>query len=258
MRYQSWVVEFFGESSVLAKFFGTIVFGCVISVGSIGLSQTVFLNDTNSSVALGETMAAEPFANRSTADSLASVIDLPTADATELHTQSTHVWISGGTLELIFDFGSEYDLESFVLWNYVSEGFDVDRVELEFFDDSMASVGNFVVIDPAFGNLEGSESFPIIGEEIAIGAPKNVRLVRAVFSGTNGQVDINNAGFTGQLSATTLLGDLNLDGVVGFLDISPFIALLSTGGFQAEGDFNENGIVDFLDIAAFIAVLAGS
>lgn len=243
---------------MLAKYIGVIVFGCFISVSSVGLSQSVFLNDTNSSVALGPTMAAEPFANRSTADSLASVIDLPTADATEFHNQSTHVWVSGGTLELVFDFGVEYDLESFHLWNYVSETFDVDQVDLEFFDDAMVSVGNFAVIDPAFGNEEGSESVPIVGEVIAIAAPKNVRFVRAVFSGTNGQVDINNAGFTGQLSTPTLMGDVDMNGVVNFLDISPFIALLSSVGFQAEADFNQNGVVDFLDIAAFIAVLSGT
>ena len=62
----------------------------------------------------------------------------------------------GRTLELVFDFKSEYDLESFVLQNYVSETFDVDRVELEFFDDSRVSGGSFTEIDPASGNTEDS------------------------------------------------------------------------------------------------------
>lgn len=246
---------------MLARFVGAIVFGCLISVSGVGLSQSVFLNDTNSSVELGETMDAEPFANRSTADSLASVIDLPTADATELHNQSTHVWVSGGQLELVFDFGAEYDLESFHLWNYVTEFYDIDRVDLEFFNDSMVSVGSFDVIDPVLGNEEGSEFFPIVGESIAVGTPKNVRFVKAVFSGTNNQVDFNNAGFTGQLSATTcpaLLGDVNLDGVVDFSDIPAFITLLTNGTYQAEADFDKDGDVDFADIPAFIAVLIGS
>ena len=55
-----------------------------------------------------------------------------------------------------------------------------------------------------------------------------------------------------------LLGDVNLDGVVDFLDISSFIAVLSGAGFQDEADCDENGVVDFLDIAAFIAILGGS
>jgi len=54
-----------------------------------------------------------------------------------------------------------------------------------------------------------------------------------------------------------LLGDVNLDGTVDFLDISPFIVLLSTGMLQAEADIDGNGAVDFLDISPFIVILSG-
>ena len=53
-----------------------------------------------------------------------------------------------------------------------------------------------------------------------------------------------------------LLGDVNGDGTVNFLDISPFIAVLSAGGFQEEADINQNTVVDFLDISFFIGVLS--
>ena len=53
-----------------------------------------------------------------------------------------------------------------------------------------------------------------------------------------------------------LLCDVNTDGVVNFLDISPFIGVLSSGGDQAEADCNEDGIVSFLDIAPFIVALS--
>ena len=43
-----------------------------------------------------------------------------------------------------------------------------------------------------------------------------------------------------------------------FLDIAPFIAILSTGGFQAEADVDMSGDVTFLDIAPFIALLSGT
>ena len=56
----------------------------------------------------------------------------------------------------------------------------------------------------------------------------------------------------------TLLGDVNQDGVVNFLDIAPFIGALSGGGFQAEADINQDGILNFLDIAPFIGVLSGA
>jgi len=55
-----------------------------------------------------------------------------------------------------------------------------------------------------------------------------------------------------------LLGDVNLDGVVSFLDISPFISLLSAGDFLEEADVNQDGRVDFLDINPFITTLAFS
>ena len=54
-----------------------------------------------------------------------------------------------------------------------------------------------------------------------------------------------------------LLGDVNRDGLVNFLDISPFIGVLANvGDNQAEADTNEDGIVNFLDIAPFINILA--
>ena len=56
----------------------------------------------------------------------------------------------------------------------------------------------------------------------------------------------------------TILGDVNLDGNVNFLDISPFISVLSTGDNQAEADCNEDGEVNFLDISPFIGILAGN
>ena len=54
-----------------------------------------------------------------------------------------------------------------------------------------------------------------------------------------------------------LLGDVDLDGFVNFLDISPFLELLSSDGFQLEADINGDGQVDFFDISPFIVLLAG-
>ena len=56
-------------------------------------------------------------------------------------------------------------------------------------------------------------------------------------------------------TGSVLLGDVNLDGIVNFLDISPFIMRLTTGVVQAEADINQDGIINFLDIAPFIQVL---
>ena len=55
----------------------------------------------------------------------------------------------------------------------------------------------------------------------------------------------------------TLAGDVNLDGVVDFFDIQPFINVLSAQAFQAEADIDGNGEVDFFDIQPFINILSG-
>ena len=54
----------------------------------------------------------------------------------------------------------------------------------------------------------------------------------------------------------TLRGDVDLNGDVNFLDISPFIVLLQSGAFQAEADVNGDLTVDFGDISPFISILA--
>jgi len=53
-----------------------------------------------------------------------------------------------------------------------------------------------------------------------------------------------------------VLGDVNQDSLVTFLDIAPFIAVLTAGGYQVEADTNEDGFVNFLDIGPFIALLS--
>ena len=58
-------------------------------------------------------------------------------------------------------------------------------------------------------------------------------------------------------SKEVLLGDVNLDGVVDLLDVSPFVDLITDGLFQAEGDVNQDGVVDLLDVAPFVEILTG-
>ena len=54
------------------------------------------------------------------------------------------------------------------------------------------------------------------------------------------------------------LGDVNRDGEVDFLDIAPFIAVVTApDGFQFEADINGDGMVDFLDIVPFVTLLTG-
>ena len=63
---------------------------------------------------------------------------------------------------------------------------------------------------------------------------------------------------TVQIVATLdiVLGDADENGVVNFLDIAPFIGLLTSGNFLAQADIDRNGMVDFNDIAPFINLLS--
>lgn len=178
-----------------------IGFGIVVAAiavwGSPASAAPIYLNSSNISVALGPTMAPNPFANQTTAISLANVINAPSATAPEDHlSPTTHVWVSGGSLELVFDFGVEYDLTTLHFWNYFAEAFDVDNVTFTFFDSANANVGSLNVT-PALGGAGGN---PIFAEDYALSFPSNVRFVNAVLTGTNAEVDFNNIGFTANLS----------------------------------------------------------
>lgn len=73
-----------------------------------------------------------------------------------------------------------------------------------------------------------------------------------------GEFEITNGGQTLGIvpELLVLLGDVNRDGFVDFLDISPFISQLSSGNYQVEADMNQDSVVNFLDISFFIAALA--
>lgn len=60
----------------------------------------------------------------------------------------------------------------------------------------------------------------------------------------------------GTLLNTTILGDVNLDGVVNLLDVGPFVDLISNAEFQTEADIDGNGNVDLLDVGPFVDLLS--
>ena len=162
--------------------------GITVSLGS-SHDAAVLANPTNG-----------PFANLNITASLANVINAPTATSTEFHVSpTTHVWVSGGHLELVFDFGAEYDLSTLHFWNYHSENYDVDKIVFTFYDGAWELVGSLTE-EPRLGNTDGSDGTPITPEDYALDFPTNVRYVNAWLTGSNGQVDFNNIGFTAVLS----------------------------------------------------------
>jgi len=170
-------------------------------------AQEVYLNDTNITVQLGPSTPAvpNPFNNLGVTESLANVINASSASASEFHSSpTTHVWSTGAPLELRFDFGIEYDLKTLHLWNYHSESFDVDEIDFTFFDGSNALVGSLLDVFPLLGNGDGSDSTPIFAQDYALSFPSRVRYVTAFLSGSNGQIDFNNLGFTAVVSVPTI------------------------------------------------------
>jgi PEP-CTERM motif len=163
------------------------------------LAVPVYLNDTNISVAVGSGTSAGTFNNTfSGGSTIGKVIDAPSATAEEFHNQATHIWFTasvvGGGLELVFDFGIDYDISTLHFWNYTSEDFDVDNVAFTFFDATNSIVGS-LPISPALGSSPG-----ITAQDITLAAPLNVRFVTAFLTGSNGEVDFQNIGFTAEVS----------------------------------------------------------
>lgn len=125
----------------------------------------------------------------------------------------------------------------------------------------VAAYKNDVLVDTATGsgNTVVSLNFGTcaVGDNLDLafltpdnGASRNDR--RFFISSANTHV------FTSTSSSSVLLGDVDLSGDVAFLDINPFIMILSSNGFQAEADINGDGMVTFLDINPFIGILSGN
>ena len=120
----------------------------------------------------------------------------------------------------------------------------------------------------ALDNVDGG--FTVFGEVVsgmdlvdAINAVPTVNLnqVDNPNVGPFGDVPLTGVGFFIEIDSATVgptfvLGDVNGDGIVNFLDISPFIGVLTAGDFQNEADINRDSSVSFLDISPFIGVLS--
>ena len=70
----------------------------------------------------------------------------------------------------------------------------------------------------------------------------------------NFSLNMDPCGSGGQCGS--MIGDVNMDGMVDLLDISPFVDAI-TGGFVCEADVNEDGVVDLFDVTPFVAILTG-
>lgn len=187
--------------------------------------SAIYLNEANISVSVGSGTSPGSFNNTfSGGQTINKVIDAPSATSEEFHNQATHIWYTadeiGGGLELLFDFGQEYDLNTLHFWNYTSENFDVDNIAFTFFSSANSQVGILDVL-PDLGTAPG-----ITAQDIALAAPLNVQYVTAFLTGSNRQVDFQNIGFTAELSSPTDPRPVSEPGTLGLLGFG-LAALLS-------------------------------
>ena len=111
-----------------------------------------------------------------------------------------------------------------------------------------------VMIDGVEAELISVEDNRIVGIFPTVPSSNGLRDVIVV---SDEEVSVLESSFL-PLGPPVMKGDVNMDGVVDFFDISPFVDLLSSGEFQAEADTTCNGVVDFFDISPFIALLKAS
>lgn len=183
----------------MRKFLTALIITSAGLSASAASAAEIYLNKDNITVEVGSNTSEGSFNNTfSGGNTIDKVIDAPSADASEDHTQDSHIWFTadenGGGLELLFDFQQEYDLTTLHFWNYFTEVYDVDQIDFTFFNESNAQVGSLTVL-PNLGTSPG-----ITAQDYLLAAPLNVRFVSAFLTGSNRQVDFQNIGFTGQLS----------------------------------------------------------
>ena len=139
--------------------------------------------------------------NLSTEQSLLNVNNCLDPDEGETHTQTSHVWWSPSPLELVFDFGQEttYTITGFQFWNYFGEQYDVDQIDMLFFDKKGVQLASSQqTIFPSTGqNAAGVNGNDIIAERIVLVPINGVASISATLIGTNGQIDFQNMLFLG-------------------------------------------------------------
>ena len=164
--------------------------------------------------------------------------------------ETHHTFVAVANLGVSID-GNEH--------HQITETFGMDTI-VTLQDSTTTTLGQFLTANVGQTLYAGSAiRNSSIDGSYEIAATSNLGQDGVLFVPQGGfQLDV---GFAHQISAMTdepsiVLGDINGDSSVNFLDISPFIVVLSSGEFQTEADINQDGNVNFLDISPFINILS--
>ncbi len=155
--------------------------------------------------------------------------------------------------------GSRRDIEPFSgleagVWQNVSFTFDRDGATNLYIDGTLAGQ----ISSTTQGSLDGAFNFQLLNDGTgSYGTGSAVNLQIDEFAAWNRLLTNDEVTVLSQSTVALILGDMNCDGVVNLLDVSPFISLISDGIFNPKADMNQDGIVNLLDVADFVATLSG-
>jgi len=159
---------------------------------------------------------------------------------------------------------------------YVSQA-DFTGGDVEIFVDDFGGSGVFIITPDRVGviliaDLDtslGTDALPTNLSDELVGSPFSFFSITeptgliVSFSGasdlglgetqTSGPIRFSVSAFG---EPTPTLGDVNMDDIVDFSDIPPFIDVLASGDYQAEADIDQSGAVDFADIPGLIGLLS--
>ena len=127
---------------------------------------------------------------------LTNIINADSATEANPHTQATHAFISGNgaQMDLRFDLGAVYPLQTAHLWNIdeaVFSSWGVTAMHIEFFDNALTSLGTYD--SPPI--TSGGDGDPF-AEDFDLGGILGVTFVDVLLTGDTSGVDITNFGFT--------------------------------------------------------------
>ncbi|MBT8447602.1 MAG: LamG domain-containing protein, partial [Gammaproteobacteria bacterium] len=137
-------------------------------------ARFVYLNDERITVSLLSPAAL-------TGGTVANVIDAVSAEVTDPHNAVSHVYNSGGPVQLRFDLQASYDMYTLHFWNYFGEAFDTDQADFTFYDRSGNQVGQLSIMPQLGVGSINAEAFNLDGFD-------NVRVIEVTLTGTNGEV----------------------------------------------------------------------
>ena len=175
--------------------------------------------------------------------------------------------VDGGTsiltspdMDAIGDGMSTTAFLNYYRWYFNSAGNNVqnDKLVVEISNDGGNNWVELEVVGPVGNEVSGGWFYRSFRISDFVQPTRNVRVRFIAADLNNGSVveaAVDGVSIQQVYCEPFLLGDVNLDGSVNLLDVSPFVGLLQASQFQEEADANGDGAVNLLDVEPFIELL---